>query len=178
MRCARDTVRTFSGNDKQLQGIPGATAVLHTHTRRLDYHPHVHLVMPAAAIDGKRKDAKPIDGSRKLWRTKRRGNTGTVENRTVHGTQFLWLVLQYVLPKGFRRARNFGFLHPNCKRLIALLHLVRKFDPARSLAWIKPRAPFLCSCCGAVMTIVRTRIRSLLAVPVPISIPLSSKGAG
>jgi hypothetical protein len=38
----------------------------------------------------------------------------------VTGTQFLWLVLQHVLPKGFRRARNFGFLHPNCKRLIAL----------------------------------------------------------
>ena len=28
------------------------------------------------------------------------------------------------LPKGFRRARNFGFLHPNCKRLIALLRLL------------------------------------------------------
>jgi len=26
-------------------------AVLHTHSRRLDYHPHVHLVMPAAALD-------------------------------------------------------------------------------------------------------------------------------
>ena len=23
------------------------------------------------------------------------------------------LVLQHVLPKGFRRARNYGFLHPN-----------------------------------------------------------------
>ncbi|MCQ4323196.1 transposase [Pseudomonas stutzeri] len=25
----------------------------------------------------------------------------------------LWLVLQHVLPKGFRRVRNYGFLHPN-----------------------------------------------------------------
>jgi predicted DNA-binding transcriptional regulator YafY len=31
-----------------------------------------------------------------------------------------------VLPKGFRRARNFGFLHPNSKGLIALLQVVLK----------------------------------------------------
>jgi len=40
-----------------------AIAVLHTNTRRLDFHPHVHLVMPAAAVDGERKQ----------WRTKQRG---------------------------------------------------------------------------------------------------------
>jgi hypothetical protein len=38
-----------------------------------------------------------------------------------------------VLPKGFRRARNFGFLHPNCKRLIALLHVLLKFAPGRGV---------------------------------------------
>ena len=81
------------------------------------------------------------------------------------GADFLWLVLQHVLPKGFRRARNFGFLHPNCKRLIALLHLLLKFVPASALAWIKPRAPIICTCCGSVMTIVRTRIRSVFPVP-------------
>ena len=108
----------------------------------------------------------------------RDAKTGTRMLRTVPGAQFLWLVLQHVLPKGFRRARNFGFLHPNCKRLIALLHLILKFDPARTLAWIKPRAPFLCSCCGAVMTIVKTRIRSVLAGVVPGSMPPQpAKGA-
>ena len=105
----------------------------------------------------------------------RDAKSGTMMRRSVPGAQFLWLVLQHVLPKGFRRARNFGFLHPNCKRLIALLHLLLKFDPARTLAWIKPRAPFLCSCCGAVMTIVRTRIRSLIAGAVPM--PQSVEGA-
>jgi len=63
MRCCWETVHTFSHNDRQLQGTPGAIAVLHTNTRRLDYHPHVHLVMPAAAVDGERRQ----------WRTKRRG---------------------------------------------------------------------------------------------------------
>ena len=246
MRCSWETVRTFSRNDRQLQGTPGAVAVLHTNTRRLDYHPHVHLLMPAAALDA------PADGARKRWRTKRPGKgkgaylfnhtalakvfrakmlaaiaaaglslpdrhpqkwvvdcksvgsgdkaliylgrylyrgvisekdivscahgqvcfryrdgkTGKTERRTVSGAHFLWLVLQHVLPKGFRRARNFGFLHPNCKRLIALLHLLLKFDPARALAWVKPRAPIICSCCGAVMTIVRTRIRSVFPEPI------------
>jgi len=50
----------------------------------------------------------------------RNAKTGKFEQRTVPGAHFLWLIVQHVLPKGFRRARNFGFLHPNCKRLIAL----------------------------------------------------------
>jgi hypothetical protein len=43
MQCAWQTVRAFSRNDQHLQGTPGAIAVLHTHSRPLDYHPHVHL---------------------------------------------------------------------------------------------------------------------------------------
>jgi len=58
---AWETVNTFSQNDKALQGTAGAVTVLHTHTRRLDYHPHVHLVMPAGAIDRKQQ----------LWRSKK-----------------------------------------------------------------------------------------------------------
>ena len=251
LRCSWETVQTFSQNDQQLQGTPGAIAVLHTNTRRLDYHPHVHLVMPAAAVDGKRRQ----------WRTKRRGKakgvylfnhkalakvfrakmlaaieaagltlpgrypekwvvdcksvgsgekaliylgrylyrgviaekdivacnngqvsfryrdakTGKMQLRTVSGAHFLWLVLQHVLPKSFRRARNFGFLHPNCKRLIALLHVLLKFAPGRALAWVKQRAPILCPCCGAVMTIVKTQLRSLFSGPLPI--PLAAQGA-
>ncbi len=51
--------------------------------------------------------------------------------RTVSGAKFLWLILQHVLPKGFRRARNFGFLHPNSKRLMALLQYLLGFNPNR-----------------------------------------------
>lgn len=101
--------------------------------------------------------------------------TGRMELRTVSGADFLWLVLQHVLPKGFRRARNFGFLHPNCKRLIAVLQVVLKFAPDLSMAWIKVRAPILCSCCGAVMVIVKTRIRSVFAGGV--SAPIVPAGA-
>ena len=61
IQCAWQTLNSFAHNDKQLQGTPGAIAVLHTHTRRLDYHPHVHLLVPAAAIDA----------TNRLWRVKR-----------------------------------------------------------------------------------------------------------
>ena len=237
MRVAWETVHTFSQNDRQLQGTPGAIAVLHTHSRRLDFHPHVHLVVPAAAVDAEKQ----------RWRRKRRGKKGTylfnekamakvfrarmlaeiaaagiplparypqawvahcksvgsgekalvylgrylyrgvicetdilscnngrvtfryrnaktekVETRSLAGADFLWLIVQHVLPKGFRRARNFGFLHANCKRLIGLLHLLLKFDPSRFTPPRKERPPMLCPCCGAVMAIVRTRIRSTL----------------
>lgn len=60
IRASWETVRTFACNDTALQGEAGAIAVLHTHSRRLDFHPHVHLVAPAAAIDP----------DKKRWRTK------------------------------------------------------------------------------------------------------------
>ena len=105
----------------------------------------------------------------------RDAKSGETEQRTLSGEDFLWLVLQHVLPKGFRRARNFGFLHPNCKRLIALLHLVLKFDAGRLMAWMKERAPILCSCCGAPMVIVRTQLRSAFSGGG--SLPIATQGA-
>ena len=92
----------------------------------------------------------------------RDSKTKRSEYRTVSGASFLWLILQHVLPKGFRRARNFGFLHPNSKRLIALLQYLLGFD--RALAWVKKRPQLTCRCCGAVMNIVRTRILPVFPV--------------
>ncbi len=34
---------------------------------------------------------------------------------------FLWRILQHVLPKGFRRARNYGFLHGNANIRVLLV---------------------------------------------------------
>ena len=230
--CAWQTLAEFAHNHRQLQGMPGAVAVLHTHSRALALHPHVHLAMPAAALDA----------DKRLWRTLRAGNgylfnhkalakvfsakllaalagaglavpaglprrwvvdcrrmdhgagalaylgrylyrgviqerdilrcegaqvscrwrdshTGKTQKRTVSGATFLWLVLQHVLPQGFRRARNYGFLHPNSKRLIALLQLL-VFKPGVKLAQPAPRPTMRCVCCGAVMIIVRRRIPS------------------
>jgi hypothetical protein len=250
MACAWDTLRTFSQNHRQLQGSAGAVAVLHTHSRKLDFHPHVHVAMPAAALDATkglwrtlRKSAKgdgylfnhkalakvfrakflaavgelglqlppdvPAnlpdkwvvdcksvgDGQKALvylgrylyrgviqerdilrcengqvtyrWRDSK---TKKPAQRTVSGVEFLRLVLQHVLPKGFRRARNYGFLHPNSKRLIALLRLLvfRSCGtaPAEATQTTQSERPkLLCRCCGAAMVIVRRRILPLIAPP-------------
>jgi hypothetical protein len=238
IQCSWETVQTFSQNDNQLQGTPGAITVLHTHSRRLDYHPHVHLVMPAAAIDAlnrlwrtsktKRKDQRSYLFNRKalakVFRAKmldaitrkeltlparypkkwvvhckcvgtgekalvylgrylyrgviqekdivacengkvtfryRNNKTKHMQSRTVSGVKFLWLILQHVLPRGFRRARNFGFLHPNSKRLIGLLQWLLGLNPKPTFACLKKRPRLKCRCCGANMTIVQTRIPPL-----------------
>ncbi len=227
--CVWDTLQTFSQNDKQLSGTPGVIAVLHTHSRALDYHPHVHTVIPAAAINKqttlwRNKQGKYLFNHKalaKVFRAKyleqikksglslpatcpqewivncravgagdktiiylgrylyrgvirekdilssqdgkvtyqyKNSKTKCFVTKTVTGAHFLWLLLQHVLPRGFRRARNYGFLHPNSKRLIQHLQMRFKLDPKKWIAKIKKRPQLICPCCGAHMHIVRTRI--------------------
>ncbi len=79
--------------------------------------------------------------------------TRKMETRTLGGVEFLRLILLHILPKGFRRARNFGFLHPNSK-LVKLVQLIKQMVvPPR------PRPAVNCTCCGKPMRIVRTRVR-------------------
>jgi len=53
--CAVSTLKDFVANDKHLNAEAGMTAVLHTHSRRLNYHPHIHVVIPAGGLNHKRK---------------------------------------------------------------------------------------------------------------------------
>lgn len=227
-KIAWETLSQFGFNDKALQGKLGATCVLHTHTRRLDYHPHVHMVVPAGGVDEKSKlwrkkrgkylfkqenlaqvfrakwltalkalkfsvkeplpekwvvDCRAMGSGEKalvyLGRYLYRGvlsernilsdrdgqitfrytdNKGVSQTRTESGARFLWLLLRHVLPKGFRRARDYGFLHANSKRLIHLLqyllHLIPKIFEQRS------RAKHRCKQCGGEMTVVAVRINN------------------
>ncbi len=245
MQCSWETIECFANNDRQLKGTPGAISVLHTHSRSMDYHPHVHLVVPAAAIDAKQRlwrtkgRAAPGDQSKgksdylfnhkalaKVFRAKmlaaicaarltlpaqhpvkwvvdckpvgsgesaliylgrylyrgviresdilackdgqvtfryRHGKTGRMMYRTVAGSQFLWLILQHALPKGFRRARNHGFLHPNSKRLVQILQLMAWLKPPSTPSWLIKRPQWLCSRCGAKMTVIKTRVPPLFS---------------
>ncbi|MBM9616948.1 transposase [Desulfobulbus rhabdoformis] len=43
--------------------------------------------------------------------------TGTMQKRTLKGEEFLHFLLQHVLPNGFRRLREYGFLHGNTKEI-------------------------------------------------------------
>ncbi len=92
------------------------------------------------------------------------GKTGKRMDRILSGTAFPHLVLQHLPPKGFRRARNYGFLHPNSKHLIALLQVLLKVAP--NPCWIMPRPPLTCPCYGAPMRVLRRQIPPS-AVPHP-----------
>jgi hypothetical protein len=247
LRCSWETLKTFAQNDPQLQGKAGAISVLHTHSRRLDYHPHVHVVMPAATIDADKRrwrtkrnkkgqdknqtgylfnhkalakvfraklldaitqeglelpvrypetwvvDVKSVGSGDKalvyLGRYLYKGviqekdilacrdglvtfryqdsKTKKMQTRTLPGPKFLWLILQHVLPKGFRRTRNFGFLHSNSKRVLALLQELFRLNPVKALIGLAKRPPIECPCCGGAMRIVQTRMTPPLAFGLP-----------
>lgn len=85
--------------------------------------------------------------------------TKQYQTKTVTGEFFLYLLMLHVLPKGFRRARNYGFLHPCSKKLIRILQMVLRVNPFRMLKKVKERAKIACPVCGAKMKIILTMIQ-------------------
>jgi len=231
-QCVWETLNTFSLNDQKLQGTSGMVAVLHTHSRRLDFHPHIHTIMPAGAFDKKHRlwrakngkylfdhkalakvfrakmlaaiqhselslprsypkvwvvDCKKVGSGGKafvyLGRYLYRGvirekdilkctdtevtfryqdsKTKRYKTRTLPGVEFIRLILRHILPSRFRRAREYGLLHPNSKKLIQQLHFFLKCHLTPWKPRLKPRAPITCSGCGGVMKIVQTRIEPI-----------------
>ena len=217
------TVKDFGLNPKKLGADMGMTAVLHTHSRRLDYHPHLHVIVPGGGVNSVTRQWKKTRGkylfnetalatvfrarllaaikaaglvlpaklpdqwvvdckhvgqgkpalkylSRYLYRGVIReqdivanhhgkvtfkyidSTTGQTQYRTLTGEDFLWLVLQHVLPKGFRRVRDYGFLHGNARKLLTLIQLTLRAmitaKPAR------PRPVFRCPKCQSPMQIL------------------------
>ncbi|MGH8474526.1 MAG: IS91 family transposase [Methylococcales bacterium] len=205
--CTATTLQDFGLNPDHLRADIGMTAVLHTHSRRLDYHPHCHVIVPGGGIDKLRRQWKKAKGKylfnefalAKVFRARclesfhkagltiplgvpkqwvvdcahvghgkpalkylshylYRGvisenaivsvqdglvtfqytdsKTGKEQTRTPNGEDFCWLVLQHVLPKGFRRIRDYGFLHGNAKQTLKLVQLVLRVV----VAIITPRA--------------------------------------
>ncbi len=49
--CVVSTLKSFGLNSKQLGAEIGATMVLHTNSRKLNFHPHIHAVVPGGGID-------------------------------------------------------------------------------------------------------------------------------
>ncbi len=225
-KCVAGTLKDFGLNPKNLGAEIGMTMVLHTNTRRLDYHPHAHVVIPGGGIDRRRRCWKRVkdkflfnefalakvfrarflaqireaglalpEGLPQKWvvdceyvgkgitalkylsRYLYRGviseknivsnhngkitfqyiesKSGETKSRTLKGEDFLHLILLHVLPKGFRRVRDYGILHSNAKKLRSLVQLIlhvmtKQFNP-------RPRPAFKCPCCQASMVVIRFR---------------------
>ncbi len=70
-------------------------------------------------------------------------------------------ILAAVLPKGFRRVRDYGFLHSNAKKLLVVVQLIlRVFLPVIKE---RPRPVFKCPCCQTPMIILGFRYPGLEA---------------
>ena len=54
-QCVASTLKDFGLNPKNLGADIGITMVLHTNSRKLDYHPHIHAVIPGGGIDKYRR---------------------------------------------------------------------------------------------------------------------------
>lgn len=229
MQCAAETLQTFGLNEKHFESELGLCAVMHTHTRRLDYHPHVHIVVPGGGVHRRRKEWRKIPGkylfngralakvfrglllkslqaaglrventpekwivhcdnvgrgkealqylSRYLYRgvisdnnilnddgdhiTFRYHDSKTRQwgTRTLQGEDFIQLILQHVLPKGFRRTRDYGFLHGNAKALLKIVQWVLRVSLPSQKTQTKPsRACIKCPHCDGQMRVVGIRL--------------------
>ena len=94
------------------------------------------------------------------WRDAKSGKSAT---RTVAAEDFLWLLLQHVLPRGLQRARNFGVLQHNARRTLALLQLTQA--SAQTPDTTPPTRPLWRCACGQPMVILRRRMRPSAAQP-------------
>ncbi len=220
-KCAVSTLKDFGLNDKALMAELAMTVVLHTHTRKLDYHPHVHIIVPGGGVNQHHNEWKQVRGkylfnefnlaavfrgrmlkaieqsgltpqstpkqwvahckhvgkglpalkylSRYLYRgvinnkniirddgtfitfRYKDAASGETKTRKLRGEDFIALVLQHTLPKGFRRTRDYGFLHGNAKHLLGIVQWVLKAEVPEQA--ILKRPAFICSQCHAPMMI-------------------------
>ena len=61
-QCAVSTLKDFGLNDKQLAAELAMTAVLHTHTRKLDYHPHLRIIISGGDVNQRRNEWRKLKG--------------------------------------------------------------------------------------------------------------------
>ena len=207
------------------------TGVLHTNSRQLNFHPHIHYIVPAGAIGAekrlwkrsKRKYLFPQPALNSIFRAKlvmllrswdlvvpdvfangdwvvkciyagsgapalkylarylyrgviaekhiienkdgqvtflwRESKTKKWQKKTMSGEHFLWQVLQHTLPSGFRRVRDYGFLHGNSRKLLVLIQLLLSAKPMQTE--LPKRPAFKCPDCGAAMAIRGFRKRGI-----------------
>lgn len=83
-------------------------------------------------------------------------NTKKIETRTLSGANFLWKVIQHILPRGYQRARHFGFLHHNARVWLMRIQLMLSVAVKPKLQKVKTK--FHCPHCSkGTMSLVAIR---------------------
>lgn len=227
---AASVLKEFAARSSKLGGEIGFTGVLHTHSRRRDFHPHIHFILPAGSFNKGHQQWKKHKGKylfnafnlAKVWRGRlleqlthqldiklpsslpvkwvvdcrhvgkglsalqylsrylyrgvlpdkniisdidgqvsfeyQDSQTQSNKVRTLPAVEFLWLVLQHVLPKGLRRVRDYGLLRGNCSKLRQQIQLMLAVAGALFIK-IAPTLPEIkrtlstrcCPCCQQAM---------------------------
>jgi len=88
--------------------------------------------------------------------------TKATEIRTLPAVEFLWLVLQHVLPKGLRRVRDYGLLRGGAASLRQRIHLMLAvagtvFAPLDKISQARATRP--CPCCHKPMKFIQVHTR-------------------
>ncbi|MDN5502148.1 MAG: IS91 family transposase [Shewanella sp.] len=231
---AAGVLKDFAARSPKLSGDIGFTGVLHTHSRRRDYHPHLHFIIPAGSYhSGKRQWRKckthylfNAFNLAKVWRarllaylsdtlqlklphqspskwvvdcqfvgkgapalqylsrylyrgvlpdssicrhvdnqvsfTYQDSQTRCQQVRSLPAVEFLWLILQHVLPKGLRRVRDYGLLRGNAKTLRQQIQLMLAVAGAAFpvLPEVKRAlAVRYCPCCHLAMRFMGVHVR-------------------
>lgn len=86
----------------------------------------------------------------------RDSTTGELRYSTVNGEDFLHLLVKHVLPRGFRRVRDYGFLHANARKIRALIQLILHVFTGMPLKQ-RQRPKFFCPKCKAAMLVIQFR---------------------
>jgi len=119
----------------------------------------LHAILRCRTPDSGELHVRCTECGRAEWRPLSCGHRSCPQCQNHEASQ--WLVLQHVLPRGFRRVRDYGFLHGNAKKLLKLvqliLHVMLEASPPRK------RPVFKCPCCKALMAITAFRRPRLLS---------------
>lgn len=89
-------------------------------------------------------------------------NVGTEIIQSIPGAEFLWLLLRHVLPKHFRRVRDFGLLHGSAKAVVRLLQILLNLIPLHPIP-TDEKQPMVCPECSGLIRIIAVRVNA--AVP-------------
>ncbi len=66
-KAMQQTLNEFAHDPKHLGGTPGYSAVLHTWTREMQHHPHLHVIMPGIALSADGLSLVRAKGDRYLF---------------------------------------------------------------------------------------------------------------
>lgn len=224
--CASAAIKELIAD--RLGGECGFFGVLHTHARNLDYHPHIHFVIPGLVINKKEQTCETITSGfllktkplAKLFRGKilqaladenfsfpgylyakewvihcksvgsgehaceylsrylfrgvisesklkleangdvtysyKDSNTKQWKKLRKSSLAFLRLLKRHVLPKGFRRLREYGFLAPAAKKTMTRLRILTRslmlVEPSPKKEPYQPKCPY---CTGPMNLLLR-----------------------